>query len=591
MLTRQSLEGIKNITSEIIEIKAITPKVSNIDYSNRIKPLIDNYTSINIKTPNLLFKEELMNIDFEHIFKVQGFSFYGQTVNSHVWASLYIPGGDVYTNPQFYITANGSGIKYGIDYGSSIQNDNIYVNKVRKNELIQNEILRILNINIGLKFYNLEKGSPLLPEIGSELLVNSTTDIVNKWNNKSHIIGQISYTNIDNISGQLIHDNLGQLYKLYKMICFDDEVASGENQTEKVEEGKFSDIVEISTIQDVDENYDSKNNAFIIDLTKKGSLQFPFKNIILKGVPGTGKSRLLDVISDKCGIKGSPDSQLRINVHSASTNSDLMRGIGISTNSNHDIEYHEKRGLILNHINKALKSPLQPFVIILEEIQENSLNQLIGDLIYLIEEEKRADIPKIINQYGLSSTYQNEDAFLEIITSYSEINYVTVPYLVLEKTQYRKMILPNNLYLFCTSNYRDDRKIIEDNLLRRFEVIELYPRHDKIEDISVKDFLKELNESIYNKLKEIEMHPDRFKIGHAIWMNVKDKISFFRSLLKVVIEFQDIKELDFQEFNEIINNVNSWPYGITKDQLIGNKGYSAIVEFLQDQVYNSFIND
>ncbi len=68
-----------------------------------------------------------------------------------------------------------------------------------------------------------------------------------------------------------------------------------------------------------------------------------------------------------------------------------LQGIGINSHEG-VIEYKEKQGLILNFIQKATFCPLQPFALILEEIQENSLNELIGDLIYLIEDSKRTKI-------------------------------------------------------------------------------------------------------------------------------------------------------------------------------------------------------
>ena len=84
---------------------------------------------------------------------------------------------------------------------------------------------------------------------------------------------------------------------------------------------------------------------------------------------------------------------LRVNVHSASSNADLMQGIGISTNAG-KVEYKEKTGLILRHLRQAVQHPYVPYVIVLEEIQENSLNELIGDLIYLIEADKRVNLRK-----------------------------------------------------------------------------------------------------------------------------------------------------------------------------------------------------
>jgi len=126
-----------------------------------------------------------------------------------------------------------------------------------------------------------------------------------------------------------------------------------------------------------------------IDNEELGKLNFHHKNLLLKGVPGTGKSHTLEnIIENDLDMNSIRDNVLRINIHSASSNSDLMQGISISTDDKSNILYQEKRGAILKHIFKAMYKPNQPFVLVLEEIQENSLNELIGDLIYLIEKKK-----------------------------------------------------------------------------------------------------------------------------------------------------------------------------------------------------------
>lgn len=100
------------------------------------------------------------------------------------------------------------------------------------------------------------------------------------------------------------------------------------------------------------------------------------------------------------------------------------------------------------------------------------------------------------------------------------------------------MLLPNNLFIFCTSNYRDDKKVIEDNLLRRFDVIEIYPKYK--EDLgndfktqTISNFLRNLNLSILEFCKDKgEIHPDRFMIGHSIWLKINNEKDFKRAFFK-----------------------------------------------------------
>lgn len=317
--------------------------------------------------------------------------------------------------------------------------------------------------------------------------------------------------------------------------------------------------------------------------SKKSNYSFNHKNILLKGVPGTGKSRAIDnIIKNNLEIE-EKEHILRINIHSSSSNSDLMHGIGINTTDG-NIEYKEKQGLILNFIEEATFNPNIPFALILEEIQENSLNELIGDLIYLIEDSKRTKIKNPNNK-----KYSYEELINYIEETHTNLEFIKIPRLVSTKKQDKKMILPDNLYIFCTSNYRDDKKIIEDNLLRRFDVIEIYPKYkdtikEDFKNLEVSKFLENLNKSIIKVFNENgEIHPDRFMIGHSNWLNVKDSKTFDRAFLKVITEFKDIKDIHFDDFEEIIKDLK-FPFRENSKYL----NYQEWISDLQSSCYDFF---
>jgi len=312
--------------------------------------------------------------------------------------------------------------------------------------------------------------------------------------------------------------------------------------------------------------------------------KFTYKNILLKGVPGTGKSRTLNhIINNHLNLKEEyqETNVLRINIHSASSNADLMQGIGISSNENGNIEYKEKQGLILELIEKATFSPNQPFVLVLEEIQENNLNELIGDLIYLIDDSKRAKDYKADNK-----EYTHSEVIDEIVKQNSAIDTVKLPSLISKVDKVKRMIIPHNLFIFCTSNYRDDRKVIEDNLLRRFEVIEIYPKYkdtigDDFKSDEVSEFLRELNESIVTVCSSNgEIHSDRFRIGHSIWLEVETKEDFSRAFLKVITEFKDVKDMHFDDFQKIVKDLE-FPFGVEKEY----DSYEEWINVLQNECY------
>lgn len=314
---------------------------------------------------------------------------------------------------------------------------------------------------------------------------------------------------------------------------------------------------------------------------------FKYKNILLKGVPGTGKSRMIDkIINHHLKLeKHQENNVLRINIHSASSNADLMQGIGISSNEKGEIEYKERQGLIFDLIEKATFNPNQPFALVLEEIQENSLNELIGDLIYLIEDSKRAKNLKPDNK-----EYTYKELLEKVLKDSPSLDKVKMPNLISQDSESKVMIMPNNLFVFCTSNYRDDRKVIEDNLLRRFEVIEIYPKYKedigddfKSEDVST--FLKALNESIISVCKgNGEIHPDRFMIGHSTWLDVEGKERFSRAFLKVITEFKDVKDTHFDDFQKIVKDLE-FPFEVEK----AYTSYEEWIKVLQNECYD-FLN-
>ncbi|MFK5937244.1 MAG: AAA family ATPase [Sulfurimonas sp.] len=367
----------------------------------------------------------------------------------------------------------------------------------------------------------------------------------------------------------------------------------------------------IRFLQDTNNNSKEVEKSDFINFSNvsKGNLDFPHKNILFKGVPGTGKSKTVDNIikdKDKLDMQELSDNILRINIHSASSNSDLMQGISISTDEKQNILYKEKRGSVLKHIIKAIYRPYQPFALVLEEIQENSLNELIGDLIYLIEDTKRTKVR--LEEQTLS--------YDELIKQVNPEHFVELPSLVENNDINTKMIIPDNLYIFCTSNYRDDKKVIEDNLLRRFDVIEMYPKNQEeldkedgkfiFKSKEASDFLEKLNKEILTAFND-ETHPDRNIIGHANWLNITDEENdknrqlFYKALLKVVIEFKEIREVEFESFVQpILSVVFKKQKGLSQtiekyldifytDGELKLSTYKEMVDKLQKEIYSSFI--
>jgi hypothetical protein len=188
--------------------------------------------------------------------------------------------------------------------------------------------------------------------------------------------------------------------------------------------------------------------------------------------------------------------------------------------------------------------------------------------------------------------YVNFEEFVEQLTKKNTtIEFVKVPYLVNTETRFRKLIFPKNLFVFCTSNYRDDKKVVEDNLMRRFDLIELYPKYEGvINNAEVAKFLESLNKEIITGFESREIHPDRLIIGHANWINVEEEKGFCRALLKAVVEFKDIREIEWSEFGQILTKITELPFGLDTNQLFKAKNYKELIERLQEKAFGDLLN-
>ena len=81
-----------------------------------------------------------------------------------------------------------------------------------------------------------------------------------------------------------------------------------------------------------------------------------------------------------------------------------------------------------------------------------------------------------------------------------------------------------------------------------------------------------------------EIHPDRFIIGHAIWQNVNDEQSFYKSFLKLVVEFKDIREIEFDTFKTILDKV------VMPHELKTYNSYYEMIKDLQNKISYVFLN-
>ncbi len=192
--------------------------------------------------------------------------------------------------------------------------------------------------------------------------------------------------------------------------------------------------------------------------------------------------------------------QSGINRNTAATQaSKWLNSQGIETPAEIDLEDEEDEAL-------GSKQPLRtdgnypPYVLIIDEINRGNISRIFGELITLIEDDKREGAENALR--------------------------VTLP------TSRELFAVPPNLYVLGTMNTADKSLALLDVALRRrFEFEELAPDFSKCGD------LPEEMRTVLNRLNErIELRKDRdHRIGHAFFMGVKDVEGFNRVFSRKVV--------------------------------------------------------
>lgn len=231
-------------------------------------------------------------------------------------------------------------------------------------------------------------------------------------------------------------------------------------------------------------------------------------------------------ISDKGNLKLKPiySDEAREYTVSYSRAQKLQNAFpNLSVVKNIDKEFREVIGgsnstaywAVLNYINNKISEnstseivqtelPKKNYILIIDEINRGNVSQIFGELITLIEEDKRIGNDEVIQ--------------------------VTLPY---SKTKFG---VPQNLYIIGTMNTADKSvEALDAALRRRFVFHEMPPKYEELQhnyqkvfNYSSVDILKNINERI-----EVLLNRDHL-LGHAYFIN-KDAEALMQSFQKNII--------------------------------------------------------
>jgi 5-methylcytosine-specific restriction endonuclease McrBC GTP-binding regulatory subunit McrB len=158
--------------------------------------------------------------------------------------------------------------------------------------------------------------------------------------------------------------------------------------------------------------------------------------------------------------------------------------------------YQKILSLIPNEIETPNKVQKQNYVIIIDEINRANISRVFGELITLIEPDKRSN-----GSVPLICTLPSGEEF----------------------------IVPSNLYIIGTMNTADKSiALLDIALRRRFEFEEMYPQYE-IEGHEIYDV--EILKKINKRIRELKGHD--FQIGHSYFMD--DNIDLIKRMNNKVI--------------------------------------------------------
>lgn len=338
--------------------------------------------------------------------------------------------------------------------------------------------------------------------------------------------------------------------------------------------GKFLSLVKGTSSVDI-----------IASTEPNGSAQYQQKeyismNTILYGPPGTGKTfKTAQLAVEICGGDGNVPrnvsrevlmasyEQLRqdgrisfVTFHQSYGYEDFVEGLRPELNKDGQVSYHVRPG-IFREACKAAESSTENHVLIIDEINRANISKVFGELITLLEHDKRA----------------------------GETNAITVTL----PSSGASFSVPKNLYVIGTMNTADRSIALLDTALRRrFDFEELQPDYTTLPEkqvggVDLRVMLQAIND-------RIEYLYDRdHTIGHAYFMSVNSLADLDMVFRRKVIPL--LQEYFYEDLAKVRSVLNENGEFFIKKELAtpkGLDGYEQKYRYTMKPIFSleSFLN-
>ena len=264
-----------------------------------------------------------------------------------------------------------------------------------------------------------------------------------------------------------------------------------------------SNIKKYNFSEDTDKPFISK-----IDFLQTVALLKRKKNIILQGPPGVGKTFIARKLAYEIMHEVKDANIEMVQFHQSYSYEDFIQGLRPTQKGGFDL----RDGVFYSFCQRALAHPDRPFFFIIDEINRGNLSKIFGELMMLIEADKREE------KFALKLTYAEDEE--------------------------DRFYVPENLYIIGTMNTADRSLAIVDYALRRrFAFVTLQPDYgDNFRSfLSAKgltslmvDHICSTITKVNGKIKEDINLGEGFRIGHSYfctYSSTEDENNWWNEIL------------------------------------------------------------